>query len=208
LYIDLDVHHGDGVENAFIYSDKVFTFSIHKYLPGFFPGTGNFEAIGQGKGIGYCLNVPVSHKISGDGFYSIFSNSFNSLVSKFDPDIIVCVCGADILSDDPHAAFNVGSKAYSNCVQDIINTQIPSIFLGGGGYNHTSTAKCWSILTQVVISNSGDVPELPKNIPEHVFWPAYSMDDALEVIESEINVINEQKLVQNIIKSVESILRD
>lgn len=134
LYIDLDLHHGDGVENAFIFSDKVLTFSMHKYTPGFFPGTGGYEDQGRGRGVGYCLNLPITHKISGKGFEEIFSYSFSRLISAFDPDIIVCVCGADVLSTDPHAAFNIGSNSYSKCVSEILETEIPAVFLGGGKF--------------------------------------------------------------------------
>ena len=134
LYIDFDVHHGDGVENAFIFSDKVFTFSMHKYAPGFFPGSGGQNDQGKGKGSGYCLNIPINHKISGEGFYDLFKFSFSRIIANFDPDIIVCVCGADVLSTDPHAAFNVGSEYYSKCVSNICQTKIPTVFLGGGNY--------------------------------------------------------------------------
>lgn len=134
LYIDLDLHHGDGVENAFIFSDKVFTFSIHKHKPGFFPGTGSYEDQGKGRGLGYCLNLPIPHKLSGEGFEEIFRYAFSRLITSFDPDIIVCVCGADVLSTDPHQAFNVGSKSYSNIVSEILETKIPTVFLGGGKF--------------------------------------------------------------------------
>lgn len=132
LYIDLDVHHGDGVENAFIFSDKVFTFSMHKYNLGFFPGTGSFDNRGKGRGTGYCLNIPISEKISGKVFYETFNYAFSQLLNSFDPDVIVCVCGADVLSTDPHAAFNVGSDYYSECISEISSTKIPTVFLGGG----------------------------------------------------------------------------
>jgi histone deacetylase 8 len=132
LYIDLDLHHGDGVESAFLFSDKVFTFSIHRHSPGFFPGTGSLEDQGKGRGLGYCLNLPISHKLTGNDLEYLFNYSFSRLIETFDPDIIVCVCGADVLSTDPHAAFNIGSDSYSKCISNILNTKIPTVFLGGG----------------------------------------------------------------------------
>lgn len=184
LYIDLDVHHGDGVESAFSFSDKVFTFSMHKHTPGFFPGTGAFEDKGKGRGTGYCLNLPIAHKISGKGFYESFSYAFYRLLNKFDPDIIVCVCGADVLTTDPHAAFNVGSDYYSRCIFEIESTKIPTVFLGGGGYDHPSTAKLWSILTHTIISGCYEVPRLPDAVPEHEFWPLYAQDENLLISEN------------------------
>ena len=105
---------------------------MHKFKAGFFPGTGAIDDIGKGKGIGKCLNLPIAQKINGSNFYDLFRHAFASILKSFDPDIIVCVCGADILSDDPHAGFNVGSQYYSKCVEEIVRTDIPSVFLGGG----------------------------------------------------------------------------
>ena len=200
LYIDLDLHHGDGVENAFIFSDKVFNFSMHKFRPGFFPGTGSYEDQGKGKGSGYCLNLPIAHKISGSEFYEIFRYALSRLLPAFDPDIIVCVCGADILTTDPHAEFNVGSDYYSRCISEIVSTSIPTVFLGGGtsafkkyflyyislgGYDHPSTAKLWTIFTHEIISACNKIPKLPEAVPEHEFWPLYVQDEYLKVTENQ-----------------------
>jgi histone deacetylase 1/2 len=54
-----DVHHGDGVEEAFFLTNRVMTLSFHEYGDGFFPGSGNYDSIGEGEGKGYSLNVPL-----------------------------------------------------------------------------------------------------------------------------------------------------
>ena len=59
LYIDIDVHHGDGVEEAFYTTNRVMTVSFHRYGEGFFPGTGDLMDIGCGEGKYYSLNVPL-----------------------------------------------------------------------------------------------------------------------------------------------------
>ncbi len=201
LYIDLDLHHGDGVENAFYYSDRVFTLSLHKFKPGFYPGSGDSQSIGRGKGIGYCRNVPIEHEINGQEYYELFQKNFSEIVTSFDPDVIVCVCGADSLSTDPHQGFNLGTIAYSKCIESLLRSEIPTVFLGGGkgmagdltlhlyfllgGYNHADTAKCWSKLTHsVVLSNSvkSCIP-FPSIVPEHEFWPEYANNDEMEVKE-------------------------
>jgi histone deacetylase 8 len=132
LYVDLDLHHGDGVENAFYFSDRVFTLSLHKFKPGFFPGSGGSESIGRGKGVGFCKNITIAHEISGSDYHSLFQTCFTEIITSFDPDIMVCVCGADTLSTDPHLGFNLGSVAYSRCIESILSTEIPTVFLGGG----------------------------------------------------------------------------
>ena len=131
----MDLHHGDGVESAFYFSDRVFTLSLHKFKPGFFPGSGDSDSIGRGRGTGYCRNVPIDREINGADYATLFAEHFSEIVGSFDPDIIVCVCGADVLTTDPHQGFNIGTEAYNSCVKSVLSTQIPTVFLGGG--------KCW-----------------------------------------------------------------
>ena len=59
VYIDVDVHHGDGVQNAFYDTDQVLTISLHQDGRTLFPGTGFVDETGTGKGVGYCVNVPL-----------------------------------------------------------------------------------------------------------------------------------------------------
>jgi histone deacetylase 1/2 len=71
LYIDIDCHHGDGVEEAFYTTDRVMTCSFHKYGE-YFPGTGTQEDRGRGKGKGYAVNVPLKDGITDESFKSVF----------------------------------------------------------------------------------------------------------------------------------------
>ena len=71
LYIDIDVHHGDGVEEAFYTTDRVMTCSFHKYGE-FFPGTGDLRDIGYGQGKNYSVNVPLRDGITDESYASIF----------------------------------------------------------------------------------------------------------------------------------------
>ena len=84
LYIDIDCHHGDGVEEAFYTTDRVMTVSFHKFGE-YFPGTGTQEDRGRGKGMGYAINVPLKDGLNDDSFRSIYepvskaiSNAANS----------------------------------------------------------------------------------------------------------------------------------
>ena len=72
LYIDVDIHHGDGVEEAFYTTDRVMTLSFHKYGKDFFPGTGAISDKGADRGSGYAVNVPLDDAIDDDTFLSIF----------------------------------------------------------------------------------------------------------------------------------------
>jgi histone deacetylase 1/2 len=72
LYIDIDVHHGDGVEEAFYTSNRVMTVSFHRYGD-FFPGTGDVKETGAGEGLGYSLNVPLRRGIDDDTFLNLYN---------------------------------------------------------------------------------------------------------------------------------------
>jgi histone deacetylase 1/2 len=73
LYIDIDVHHGDGVEEAFYMTNRVMTVSFHRYGD-FFPGTGDVKDIGEGEGKGYAINVPLLDGLDDDNFIEIYKN--------------------------------------------------------------------------------------------------------------------------------------
>lgn len=71
MYIDIDIHHGDGVEEAFYCTDRVMTVSFHKY-GNYFPGTGAKEEVGHGKGKYYSVNVPLKDGITDENYQYVF----------------------------------------------------------------------------------------------------------------------------------------
>lgn len=79
LYVDLDVHHGNGVENAFAYTRRVLTVSFHQYHSGFYPGSGNVSDCGQSNGKGYCINFPYRPYIRGELFTKYFCKYVGNL---------------------------------------------------------------------------------------------------------------------------------
>lgn len=72
LYIDLDTHHGNGVENAFAYTKRTFTLSFHQYECGFFPNSGSVNECGSGQGRGYAANFPYRSGVRGKMFIEYF----------------------------------------------------------------------------------------------------------------------------------------
>ena len=92
LYIDIDVHHGDGVEEAFFTSDRVFTCSLHKFKVGahhqdFFPGTGNYTDVGYENGRYRALNFPFEEGVDDDMYFSIFKPIIDRIMEVFNPEV-------------------------------------------------------------------------------------------------------------------------
>ena len=83
LYIDIDLHHGDGVQEAFYTTDRVFTLSFHKYNGEFFPGTGDLTEIGCDKGKHFALNVPLEDGINNKLIYKPFQVDCRSSNNDF-----------------------------------------------------------------------------------------------------------------------------
>ena len=171
LYIDLDCHHGDHVEEAFLYSNKVVTLSIHKFGNGFFPGTGLKSSIGRGKGKFHAVNVPLLDGVNNEMFTYVFMTIFTEILCSFSPEAIVLQCGADCLSGDPLGSFNLTSEALVDCVKFILKEKIPTMILGGGGYHLPNTARCWTQIVAAVLNQSLDM-----DIPEHENWECYGPD--------------------------------
>eukprot|EP01135_Chromosphaera_perkinsii_P001865 Nk52_evm14s212 gene=Nk52_evmTU14s212 len=169
LYIDLDLHHGDQVERAFYYSNRVFTLSIHKYVTGFYPGTGGMDAYGAGAGKYFNLNVPLNvteqQQMNDDIYWDLFQFATNRIGSKFRPQAVVVQCGADGMCRDPFRAFDLTPPGLGRCVERILSWKLPTVFLGGGGYDNATTARLWTYLTGIIIKNR--MPSCRKEKKEH-----------------------------------------
>ncbi|KAE9413813.1 hypothetical protein Angca_010026, partial [Angiostrongylus cantonensis] len=185
LYVDIDVHHGDGVEEAFYTTDRVMTVSFHKYGD-FFPGTGDLKDIGAGKGRLYSLNVPLKDGITDDAYQSIFKPVMTKVMERFQPCAVVLQCGADSLNGDRLGPFNLtlrGSRDFAlnifilghgECVKFFRAQNIPLMMVGGGGYTPRNVARCWTYETTLAVER--EVPnELPYNDYFEYFGPNYRL---------------------------------
>ncbi|XP_075550374.1 histone deacetylase 8-like [Dermacentor variabilis] len=168
LYIDLDVHHGDGVQEAFAGTDKVMTVSVHQYEPGFYPGTGAVNDIGFGLGRGYSINLPLRRGASDSTFVRVVTTVIDEVRERYKPDAVVCQCGADGLSGDPLGAWNLTPGAFVQCVRLVQSWGLPLLLLGGGGYAAANAARCWTVVTAALLGR-----KLEEDIPEHCFLMKY-----------------------------------
>jgi len=168
LYIDIDIHHGDGVEFAFYHSNRVMTVSFHKYTGDFFPGTGKLDDNGAGEGKHFCLNVPLQDGIDDEMYLTIFKTVIDDTVTAFRPTSIVLQCGADSLGCDRLGAFNLSIAAHGECVNFVRKYNVPLLVLGGGGYTIKNVSRCWTYETSVLVGAS--VPdELPVTVYDSFF---------------------------------------
>ncbi|KAK4683538.1 hypothetical protein P7C73_g6709, partial [Tremellales sp. Uapishka_1] len=178
LYIDIDIHHGDGVQEAFYLSNRVLTVSFHKYAADFFPGTGNLNENGSELGKYFSLNVPLQDGIDDESYISLFKAVMEPTITTFRPSSIVLQCGADSLGCDRIGTFNLSIAAHGECVRYIKSFNLPLLVLGGGGYRQSSVARCWAYETGILTGVS--LPdELPPNNYYEFFGPDYKLHPPL-----------------------------
>lgn len=165
LYIDIDVHHGDGVEEAFWSSDRVMTLSFHKYDPViFFPGTGGSDTTGpahpHNPGAHHALNVPLNDGITDTQYEALFRRIVGDCVTHFKPTAIVLQCGADSLAGDRLGRFNLQILGHGACVSFCKSLHLPLLLVGGGGYTPRNVARAWCNETAIATDNkvSDDMP--------------------------------------------------
>ncbi|KAF8919531.1 histone deacetylase complex, catalytic component RPD3 [Mucidula mucida] len=180
LYVDIDCHHGDGVEEAFLTTDRVMTCSFHK-AGNFFPGTGTRADRGKGNGKGYAVNVPLQDGLSDESFKSIFEPVCSKILEVFRPSVVVLQCGADSLAGDRLGCFNVTMQGHANCVQFFRNSGLPLILLGGGGYTIKNVARTWTYETACAL---GVENELDMHLPWHDHFECFGPRFRLEVAKS------------------------
>ncbi|KAJ7087666.1 hypothetical protein B0H15DRAFT_842800 [Mycena belliarum] len=186
LYIDIDIHHGDGVEEAFYSTDRVMTASFHKFGE-FFPGTGTQEDRGRGRGKGYSLNVPLDDGITDEAFKSVFEPVMTKILEIFRPTAVVLQCGADSLSGDKLGGFNLTLAGHAACVQFMRAQNLPLILLGGGGYTVKNVARAWTFETACALGIEHDIDV---NLPWSEYFEWFGPRYRLEVAQSNMEDMN------------------
>ncbi|CAD6198383.1 unnamed protein product [Caenorhabditis auriculariae] len=173
LYVDIDVHHGDGVEEAFYTTDRVMTVSFHKYGD-FFPGTGDLKDIGAGRGRLYSVNVPLRDGITDEAYQSIFIPVMSKVMERFQPCAVVLQCGADSLNGDRLGPFNLTLKGHGECAKFFRSYNVPLMMVGGGGYTPRNVARCWAYETSIAVDKEV-ADDLPYNDYFEYFGPNYKL---------------------------------
>jgi acetoin utilization protein AcuC len=156
LYLDVDVHHGDGVAYAFYDRPDVMTISLHENPTTLFPGTGFEDEIGSGKGKGYCVNIPLPIGTYDEMYMKVFNVLVLPLMKAYGPDIIVFELGADALAGDPLAHLCLTNNTYADIIGHLLKFDKPILATGGGGYNVDNTARTWALAWSVLCGESSE----------------------------------------------------
>ena len=149
LYLDVDVHHGDGVAYAFYDRSDVMTISFHENPRILFPGTGFEDEIGTGEGKGYCVNVPLPVGTYDEMYMKAYREVAVPLITAFKPDAVVFELGADALAGDPLAHLYLSNNVYVEIIKHLLSLNKPIMATGGGGYNIENTVRAWALAWSV-----------------------------------------------------------
>lgn len=137
-YVDIDAHHGDGVELAFPGSTQVRMISVHEARR--WPFTGTLADTAGGA----AFNLPVARGFDDSGFELVLDQLILPAVADFKPDVIYLQCGADALLEDPLARLALSNGSHRRAVKALRPLAPRMIVSGGGGYNPWSVARCWA----------------------------------------------------------------
>lgn len=162
VYVDIDAHHGDGVQNAFYESDQVLTISLHQDGRTLFPGTGFVGETGRGKGAGFSVNVPLSPHTDDATYLWAFEALVPPLIQRFAPDVLVTQLGVDTHYQDPLTTMALTTEGHEALFRAFSSlATMPWLACGGGGYNLDVVPRSWALAFAVM---SGQT--LPDALPQ------------------------------------------
>ncbi|HMP83804.1 MAG TPA: acetoin utilization protein AcuC [Verrucomicrobiota bacterium] len=145
LYLDVDAHHGDGVQSAFYERNDVFTISMHESGKTLFPWGGFENETGDGDGFGYNVNIPLPAETYDDAFVKAFDHLVVPLADNFCPDAVVLELGMDILAGDPLTHLRMTNNVVVEIVERVMRWNCPVLVAGGGGYHIEHTVRGWAL---------------------------------------------------------------
>ncbi len=151
LYLDVDAHHGDGVQYAFYEDPRVLTISLHEDGRYLFPGTGFVEEVGEGEGEGYSVNVPLPPQTGDEAYLTALREIVPPLAEAFRPDLLLNQFGLDTYVTDPLTHLGLGTAAHQAIAQEVhaLADRVCGgrwVVTGGGGYEPSAVARAWALV--------------------------------------------------------------
>ena len=180
-YVDIDCHHGDGVQHAFYDTDAVLTISVHESGAFLFPGTGFAQETGTGSGRGYSVNLPLYVYTADEVYAWAFDQIVPPLLEAFQPDVLVTQLGIDTHFRDPITHLALTVQGFSRAVSSFAGKAPKWLALGGGGYDLQAVARAWASAYGVMLGSP-----LPDTIPQAYAyeWRVATLSDPAEVAEA------------------------
>ena len=192
LYLDVDVHHGDGVAYAFYDRSDVMTISLHQNPKTLFPGTGFVDEIGDGQGEGYCVNIPLPIGTYDQIYMKAFEHLVLPLIEVYNPDVIVFELGADALAGDPLANLQLTNNVYADVINHLLSFDKPILATGGGGYHVGNTVRAWALAWSVFCGEDKEEdmnPGIGGVLLESTEWQGGFRDRRLPVSQSQRDAV-------------------
>jgi acetoin utilization protein AcuC len=199
-YVDIDAHHGDGVQDIFYESPEVLTISLHESGRYLFPGTGFENEIGTGEGKGSAVNVPLPTYTRDSSYIFAFNEIVPPLLKSFKPDLILTQLGADGHSSDPLTHLMIGTRTYervAGVVHDLAHDICDGrwVGVGGGGYDSAVVPRVWT----VIFGQMAGI-ELPEKVP--AAWKSLCKEMAGEIPSEMLHDDLEETKIPNDIEMV------
>ncbi len=149
-YLDIDCHHGDGVQWLFYDDPNVLTINYHETGRFLFPGTGDVSERGQGAGKGFSINFPLLPKTPNKLYLNLFRKTAPRILEAYQPDILITQLGVDTHHNDPLTDLGLSIRVYwdlaqtmKTCAREYCNNKWLAV--GGGGYLMTVVPRAWSV---------------------------------------------------------------
>ena len=160
-YVDIDAHHGDGVQEGFFGDKSVLTISLHESGRYLFPGSGDVKETGRDEGKGFSVNVPLDQHTDDSTYLWAFRAVVPPLVRAFCPDVLVAQLGIDTHYLDPLTDLCLTSYGFVDVIKELVSLCPKLLALGGGGYDVGAVARGWALAYGVMSGN-----HLPNEIPK------------------------------------------
>lgn len=211
LYLDIDVHHGDGVQDIFYDDPGVLTLSIHETGRILFPETGFTEELGVGEGKGYSVNLPLPPYTCDEHYLKAFEAVVSPIIKAYRPEVIVLQSGVDTHYQDQLGHLALTTRTHSEVAKRIhelthkyANGRLVAV--GGGGYSYLSVPRCWTL----IFGQYAGV-EVEDKIPSNwqkLFSEVTSLESPSHVRDHHAPKLSEtdnQRIEQIVMKSVERV---
>jgi acetoin utilization protein AcuC len=170
-YVDIDLHHGDGVQALFFDDPTVMTCSIHETGRRLYPGTGFVEERGAGD---TAVNVPLEPFTTGDVWLWAFENGIMPALRRFEPQAVVLQMGTDPHFLDPLGHLQVAAQEWLEAVKMVQSLGLPTVAVGGGGYELSCVPRMWASAVMTLSSVPYD-DAIPTTVPRE--WGMGSFQD-------------------------------